>query len=154
MELNDIYPSKFLKAADLKGRTATVVIATAAIDEIGHDRKLVLYFQGKEKGLVTNKTNANRIGYLHGNNTDQWIGKEIALRAELVDYQGKTVQAIRVCPAERRAVMPPQQQPQTNGNYTIKPISGGGQLMEHNRSGERVPGSAQTSVDLDQEVPF
>jgi hypothetical protein len=111
MELADVFPSNYIKAADLKGRTVTVVIADATIEKLGEDRKLVLTFQGKEKGLVTNKTNANRIAYMYGNNTDAWVGKEIALKAELVDFQGKTVEAIRVQPPAQRAAPAPVAKP-------------------------------------------
>lgn len=112
MLLNDVFPSKYVKAADLKGREVTVVIASVDIEKIGDDRKLVVYFQGKEKGLVTNKTNANRISLLYGEDTDGWIGKEIMLGTDFVDFQGKSVEAIRVKPPAKRtaAATPPQRQ--------------------------------------------
>lgn len=121
MQLNEVFPSNYIKAADLKGRAVSVVISAASIEKLGEDRKLVLKFQGKEKGLVTNKTNANRIGYLYGNDTDSWIGKEIVLYADLVDFQGKTVEAIRVRPPEQRSTEvatpapAPKPVPKTNG---------------------------------------
>jgi hypothetical protein len=40
---------------------------------------MVVYFQGKQKGLVTNKTNANNIAALYGDDTDDWIGQKIML---------------------------------------------------------------------------
>lgn len=96
MELNSIFPSKYLKAADLQKKQITVIIDSAEIEVLGEDRKLVLHFKGKDKGLVCNKTNANRIAYTYGQDTDSWIGKEIILYSELVDFQGRTVEAIRV----------------------------------------------------------
>jgi hypothetical protein len=45
---------------------------------------------------VTNKTNANRIAHSFGPNTDAWIGREIVLYTDLVNFQGKTTEAIRV----------------------------------------------------------
>lgn len=154
MQLDQVFPSNYIKASDLKGRAVPVVIAEATIEKLGEDRKLVLKFQGKEKGLVTNKTNANRIAYLYGNDTDGWIGREIILYAELVDFQGKTVEAIRIRPPEKREPATTPVQP--NGNYTFKK-SAGVTIMESNHAAaqaERVPGSAATPVDLDQEVPF
>jgi hypothetical protein len=102
MELNTIFPSKYLKADDLKGREPTVVIASAEIEKLGNDSKLVLYFQGKEKGLVCNRTNADSIAYLYGTNTDGWIGKEIVLCTQMVSFQGKVGPAIRIRPPTAR----------------------------------------------------
>ena len=102
MELAAIFPSRYIKAADLKGREATVVIARAEIEKLGDDNKLVLYFQNKEKGLVTNRTNADRIAYLYGTNTDSWIGREITLYTDMVNFQGKVTEAIRVKPPAKR----------------------------------------------------
>lgn len=96
MKLNEVFPSNYIKAADLQGREVTVIIAGAAMEQLGNDNKLVITFKGKEKGLVCNKTNAGRIAYLYGDDTDEWIGNPIVLAAELVDFQGKTVEAIRV----------------------------------------------------------
>lgn len=102
MELANIFPSKYIKAADLQGREPTVIIDRAEIDTIGEDRKLVLYFRGKDKGLVTNRTNADRIGHLYGSNTDGWVGREIVLFCDMVNFQGKVVEAIRVRAPARR----------------------------------------------------
>lgn len=107
MQLSQAFPSNYLKASDLQGRNITVKIDRVEKEKIGTDSKLVLYFQGKEKGMVLNKTNANNIGYLYGEETDDWHGCEITLFEAMVDYQGKTVPAIRVKSPQRK----PQQQP-------------------------------------------
>jgi hypothetical protein len=126
MLLNEIFPSKYIKAADLKGREVTVIIANVEIEKIGDDRKMVIYFQGKEKGLVTNKTNANRIAMLYGEDTDQWIGREILLGTDFVDYQGKSVEAVRVKPPVKRAAAPTRETPrqpvvtQKNGYQSLE----------------------------------
>jgi hypothetical protein len=96
MKLNQVFPSKYLKADDLQGRELHVTINKCAVEKMEEDTKLVLYFFGQEKGLVCNKTNANRIAHFFGDDTDAWMGKEIILGTELVDFQGKTSEAIRV----------------------------------------------------------
>jgi hypothetical protein len=98
MNLNEVFPSKYIKADDLKGREVPVTISSAAMEVLGNDQKLILYFQGKEKGMVCNKTNAGRIAYLYGDDTDDWIGKAIILCSEFVEFQGKTVKGLRVKP--------------------------------------------------------
>jgi hypothetical protein len=98
VKLNEVFPSNYVKADDLKGREVSVVISEAKMEKLGSDTKLVIYFQNKDKGMVCNKTNANRIAYLYGEDTDDWIGKEIVLASEFVEYQGKTVKGLRVRP--------------------------------------------------------
>jgi hypothetical protein len=102
VKLNEVFPSNYVKADDLKGREVSVVISEAKMEKLGSDTKLVIYFQNKEKGMVCNKTNANRIAYLYGEDTDDWIGKEIVLASEFVEYQGKTVKGLRVRPPAQK----------------------------------------------------
>lgn len=108
--INEAFPSQFLKASDLQGRQVTVAIDRAEYEKIGDDRKLILFFQGKQKGMVLNKTNANNIAALYGPDTDNWNGEEITLFEAMVDFQGKTVPAIRVRAPQRK----PQNQQQTS----------------------------------------
>ncbi|TPM41404.1 hypothetical protein [Mesorhizobium sp. B2-3-4] len=96
MNLNDAFPSNYLKSDDLKGREVKVTIANYKMEKLGDETKLVLFFEGKDKGMVCNKTNANRIAHFYGQNLDGWKGKEILLGTELVDFQGKTTEALRV----------------------------------------------------------
>lgn len=100
MNLNDAFPSSFLKADDLKGHSVTVVIHDVQIEEIGQgqrkDRKLVISFRGKDKKMVCNKTNASVIEKLYGPETEAWIGKPITLAPREVEFQGDMVWAIRV----------------------------------------------------------
>lgn len=94
--INDAFPSNYLKAADLKGRNVTVTMDRVEFEVLGDNKKLILYFEGKDRGLVLNKTNANNIANAYGDDTDDWIGKQIVLFEAMVDFQGRTVPAIRV----------------------------------------------------------
>lgn len=155
MKMNDVFPSKFVKADDLKGKQVLCVISHVTVEKIGDDTKPVIYFQGKEKGLVCNKTNFGRIAYVYGDESDEWTGKEIVLYPEMTDFQGKPMWAIRVKPPLPREPAPAPA-PTENENYTFKKTSGV-TIMESNHAAaqaNRVPGSANTSVDLDQEIPF
>src|SRR5262245_40173132 len=97
MNINGAFPSTYLKAADLQGRRITVAIAAVKMEDIGSDTKPVLHFQGKDKGLVLNKTNANMISEICGTDeTDDWSGKRVVLYPTKTDFQGKRVDAIRV----------------------------------------------------------
>jgi hypothetical protein len=65
--INDYFPSRYLKAHDLKGKTPTVTIARVTFDQVRGGRtgsvetKAILHFAGKDKGLLLNKTNARAI---------------------------------------------------------------------------------------------
>ena len=97
MKINDAFPSSYLKAADLNGKAVRVTIESVSVEKLGDDQKPILHFVGKEKALVLNKTNSNRIIEAVGSDeTDDWEGWSIALYACKVDFQGKRVDAIRV----------------------------------------------------------
>src|SRR5690242_5971787 len=90
MKAIDIFPSKYLKAEHLNGREPTVTISHCEIQTIKNnktgkdDQKLIIYFEGKELGLVCNRTNYDRIAYLYGDETDDWGGKKVTLFTEMV----------------------------------------------------------------------
>lgn len=96
MKASNLYKSRFLNAEDLGNRTVEVEIVEAQEEEIGDKSALVLYFKGKEKQLVLNKTNALALIELLGDDTDNWPGKTIKLKTEGVQFQGKRVRAVRV----------------------------------------------------------
>jgi hypothetical protein len=104
MRISNAFPSDYLKAADLQGRNVTVIISHVEMKEIGGEPKPILFFVGKEKGMVLNKTNASKIAEIFGDETDGWQGGEVVLYEAMVDFQGKTVAAIRIRVAPRRAV--------------------------------------------------
>lgn len=94
--INDEFPSKYLKASDLKRQHVMVTIDRLEHEVINNERKLILYFEGKEKGIVLNKTNARNIADAYGEEMDDWSGQKIILFEAMVDFQGKTVPAIRI----------------------------------------------------------
>lgn len=97
MKINDAFPSKYLAAADLDDKTVPVEIEKVRMEEIGdQEEKPVIYFKNQNKGMVLNKTNATTIAGIHGNDTDEWIGKMISLFPTQTEFQGKAVECIRV----------------------------------------------------------
>ena len=97
MNIDKAYPSTYLKASDLPEKGVTVIIESLEMETIGEDDKPVLHFQGKEKTLVLNKTNAQTISeVLRTPETDEWIGQKIAIYPTETDFQGKRVPCIRV----------------------------------------------------------
>ena len=66
MQIDQAFPSRCLRAADLGGTVVPVVIDRLEQEFVGRDKELkpILYFRGKAKGLVVNETNARRIAEL------------------------------------------------------------------------------------------
>jgi len=120
MSLNDIYGgnSSWLKAEDLKGAKPVVVIANAEIRENTYNgetkKQIVLSFEGKEKVLGLNFTNASKIAELTGSdNYLEWVGTAIKLYTDTTKLQdGRSVPCIRIfpeLPEMSNAAPPPQQ---------------------------------------------
>jgi hypothetical protein len=104
MRTSDVFPSRFIKAADIGDAEPVVTISKVEIEDVGDDRKAVVYFVGKEKGLVCNRTNWDRIALAAGTDeTDEWPGVKVQLYTEPVTYAGKTAPAIRVKSVKKHA---------------------------------------------------
>ena len=95
MKVSQEFPSQYLKASDLQGREIRLTMDRVEREEIGQDKKLVLYFVGKEKGVVLNKTNATTIGDFYGDDTDEWRDQPVILFSIKTEYQGKPVDGLR-----------------------------------------------------------
>lgn len=101
----DMFPSKWMKAEDFEdGERKTVTIEDVAREEFTNrqqggkpETKFVVQFR-KEKPLVLNKTNADVLFKLLGEDTDDWIGQRILLMVKEVDAYGETFQCVRVLP--------------------------------------------------------
>ncbi len=137
--INEAFPSNYIKAADLKGRQVSVKMDRAEYEMIGSDKKLILYFVGKDKGMVLNKTNANNIAMIYGDETEDWRDQEIVLFEAMVDFQGKTVPAIRVKgPGKPQRAAPARQMATAGGN----------------ERDPQPPARQSPRPDLDDEIPF
>ncbi len=149
------FPSKYLKASDLMGRRVTVIMTEVRTEEVGRDKELrpVLFFKGKDKGIVLNKTNAKKISEAYGPETDVWFGQPIILFEAQVDFGGDTVPAIRVAippsDASDRVPGPRVMPPARQAVHFQKPID---DLPVQTGSDHRDPGSH--AVDLDDDIPF
>jgi hypothetical protein len=96
MLLNEVFPEKWMKSADLKGQEAKLTIANVVMEDLGGERKAVVYFDNVPKGLVLNKTNATTIADAYGENLAAWLGKVVVLYPTRVQFQGRSVEAIRI----------------------------------------------------------
>jgi hypothetical protein len=105
MRVSQAFPSKYVKAADLQDRAHLLTIRAVTMEDVGgDDAKPVVYFQGTDKGVVLNRTNAETIAVCYTDETDNWVGKQIEVYPDTTHFQGKLVACIRV-----RRPMPPAQ---------------------------------------------
>jgi len=101
MHFKKYFPTGFIDESDLP-KDANVTISAVAVEKLtrpGGDQedKVVMAFEGKNKKLVLNKTNAIRVAKLYGNNTEDWIGKAITLYFDpSVKFGRATVGGVRI----------------------------------------------------------
>jgi len=103
MHYKAMFDNEYVGAWDLPaGRDAVVTIAKVEAKIIKSQRdpvkKPVVYFQGKERPMIFNKTNSKAVAKLYGTDTADWIGKRISLYATTTSAGGEEVECIRVRP--------------------------------------------------------
>ena len=110
MKSSDVFASKYLSAADLRDRDATVTIERVEIEKMpSGEKKPALFFEGKAKGFLLNRTNFNTIAEVLGaDDTDDWSGRSITLYPTETEFQGRMVDCIRV--RRRKAPAAPEWQ--------------------------------------------
>jgi len=96
--INEMIPStsKYVSSSEIGQDGFRGTIQTVAMEDLNGESKVVVYFNEAEKGWVLNKTNAGYLEALYGSETDNWIGKHVALKVSMVEFQGKVVPGIRV----------------------------------------------------------
>jgi hypothetical protein len=93
------------------GSEPVVTISSVVKEKVGDGDKHVVYFEGHQKGLVLNRTNAEAIAMLYGDTVEDWIGEQVTLYATPVTFQGKTTNAVRVRPSRKAAPKLTEQNP-------------------------------------------
>jgi len=110
MHVDLLFPSKYIKAADLIDQKdgVTVTISGLELEQLkmsdgSEEDKWCLHFaewskkpEDKRKRLVLNKTNAISIAGLHGTETDKWKGQKIVLYATTCMAFGSRQDCVRV----------------------------------------------------------
>jgi hypothetical protein len=98
--VNRIYQSQFLNAAQLRGQSRRVTIEGATEEVLGQGEraanKIILKFHDVRPRLPLNKTNALTIANAWGPDTPPWIGHVIELVPQRVLFQGAYVDSIRI----------------------------------------------------------
>lgn len=122
--VSELYPRRWLKAEDLRGKPVDVVVEAAYVEEIYNQRerqnewKAVLDF-GRSKDLILNKTQTMQMSAITGTEffTD-WAGTHIRLTPSIA-RNGKPTITISSPPAA--APLPAQEQISQTGNDDQEP---------------------------------
>ena len=102
MKINELFPSKYMKGADLAGKPWSFKIAAVRLEEM-HDKqtnskakKPVVHFFGPRKGLILNQTLAQQIARAIGqDDTDNWPGHSVTIYPTTVHAFGADHLVIR-----------------------------------------------------------
>lgn len=120
VNVNDYYTSgTWIKAETLQGNETLVIASVEDVTYKDGKSGLLVKFNGTDRKLSLNKTNTKRIAYLHGDETEAWVGKPITLVKSVTEYQGAPVPCVRVLVDYDQQPVPaqPVQQPVVPQNY-------------------------------------
>jgi hypothetical protein len=86
-DFDSLYGSKYLSVTDLKDAEPRLRIGKVEVAELrdkngATKRKYVMWFEGVEKGLVINLTNAKKLADAYGKQPSKWIGQSTQLYSE------------------------------------------------------------------------
>jgi hypothetical protein len=99
---DDVFPSKYLKVADLNGRPLTLEIKSAPLEVLTtpdgkQESKVVLYFTTTPKKMPLNKTNFEACVDVTGEvDSDNWAGKRVELFTSVTQMAGSERDCIRI----------------------------------------------------------
>jgi len=169
MRKSEALPSKYLTGPWVGNRKFAFTVARVVqeVMENGRETKPVMYFVGKEKGMVVNSGNWDAMAIVWGDESDNWTGKTVELFA--LPTQTPAGQATLGCriraivdPSQAGAQAPLREQvaadwgaqpsitPTQPGNS--QPAGPGEQAAEAAKTG--LPQMPTEASDLDDEIPF
>lgn len=89
VDWDELYPGRFIKASDLKGKKVTLAISRVRVEELigdkGPQMKGIINFDGKDKALALNKTNGLCLKSMFGRKVQEWVGHKVTLFASTWD---------------------------------------------------------------------
>lgn len=96
-----LFPGRFLRATDFKGKTVTLTITDVELEPLPQDQgdekeRGIVHFRETKKGLVINRTNASAIVAMFGRDTADWVGHKVSLYPDTVKLGRESVLGIRV----------------------------------------------------------
>jgi hypothetical protein len=113
-----VFPSKYLKAADLGGRSLVLEIQSAPQETLTgadgrQDQKTVLYFTRTNKKLPLNRINWDAVVDVTGEvDSDNWPGHKVELYPSTTELKGQTVPCVRIRTPNVRVRTPAMAKPE------------------------------------------
>lgn len=96
IKVSKAFGSRYLQTADIPEEGRDLTIASLAEEKIGGDHKYVLYFREEALGLPLNKTNAEELASMFGDDSDDWIGEQVNVFQAFTQYQGRRTPCTRM----------------------------------------------------------
>lgn len=89
VDWDELYPGRFLKASEFKGKQVTLRISEVRIEELVGDKgpqiKGVISFEKTDKQWAINRTNGICVKAMFGSKVQAWVGKRVTLFPALHD---------------------------------------------------------------------
>ena len=99
-DFDSIYGTKYFGVSDLRGQQLHRKIGKVEIAELKENdgstkRKFVIFFEGEDKALPLNRTNARQLALALGKDASKWVGATVELYSEMTSL-GKEGVRLRV----------------------------------------------------------
>jgi len=99
ISVSQTYPSRFLSPTDVT-RPIAVTINAVTVEEFRQrngtqEPRIVLAFRGARKVMILNKTQANTLAALFGDNAEEWINRTVQLQPARAQNGKDTVAVMR-----------------------------------------------------------
>ncbi len=89
VDWDELYPGRFLKASEFKGKQVTLRISAVRIEELVGDKgpqiKGIISFERTDKQWAINRTNGVCVKAMFGSKVQDWVGKRVTLFPALHD---------------------------------------------------------------------
>jgi hypothetical protein len=113
---HEVFPSRFLTAADLNGKAVTLTIDRAPLEPLKNknreETKTVLYFRGTRKVLPLNRTNWDAVADITGeDDSENWPGHQIQVWPTTTSFGADVVDCIRIRAPEQGELKPVKARP-------------------------------------------
>jgi hypothetical protein len=129
-DFDSVYGSKFVSAGDIvarggKHRSKIAKVETADLRQDSGNttrRRFVLYFDGLDKGMVLNQTNAGILKDALGKSPTKWVGADVGLYVEQVPFGNKRVPGLRLRVLGKPAAPAPATPPPAPAALVAAPV--------------------------------
>jgi hypothetical protein len=166
MRKNDALPSKYLNATDVGNGTFKLTVVSIVMEKMENDgaMKPVMSFQGAQKSMPINATNWDNMAVVYGDESDNWIGKQVEMYTEATRMpNGTPTRGVRIRPVAGADTATAMQAQAPLGQNSGPPVTTGEEMGPQPGNmpggpGEQAAVAAQPMAtdptDLSDPIPF